>query len=103
MSVLAGINDEERGGLCRMDKFKLTWNVYKNILKMDMAQMSLFCQELYYEGVSDGKKSTEGLGFEEIQDVLLSVRGIGEKRCAAIMSAFERRMSGENLSGVRKT
>ena len=81
-----------------MEKFKLTWTVFKNILKMNMDQMSLFCQELYYQGLTDGKQSAEGLNMEEIREVLLSVPGIGEKRCAAIMSAIERRMSDENLS-----
>jgi hypothetical protein len=73
-----------------MDKFKITWTAYRNILKMNMEQMSIFCQELYYEGVSNGK----GLSMDEIREVLLSVRGIGEKRSAEIISALERKMGG---------
>lgn len=84
-----------------MGKFKLSWNLYTSIVKMNMSQMSIFCQDLYYQGVLDGKKSAEGLNLEEIREVLLSVPGIGEKRCAAICEAFERRMSDENMSRMR--
>ena len=74
-------------------KFKLTWNLFKSILKMNMEQMSLFCQDLYYQGVVDGKKSAEGLDLDEIKEILLSTKGIGEKRCEQIISAFEQRMA----------
>lgn len=42
--------------------------------------------------IEDGKKAAEGLTASEIREVLLRVKGIGEKRVDTIVAALEAAM-----------
>lgn len=82
-------------------KYLLTRAQYKKIKKMDHGQMSDWVEALYKGAFEDGRKSAEGLGETEMKEVLLSVKGIGEAKAAAILDAMTsavRKKEGESLT-----
>ena len=68
---------------------------YQNIRKMDHNQMNAYLQEIYRNGYAEGVKSVPGIDIAEIQKVLLSVKGLGEKRVEAILLALEKEFENE--------
>ena len=62
------------------------WN---RIRKMDHCQMTLWAESIYKSGFRDGNEAAEGLTLDEMKDVILSVKGIGEKRAVAIAEALQ--------------
>lgn len=66
---------------------------YQAIKKKDHNQMNLYLQEIYKNGYTDGVKSVPGIDIAEIKKVLLSVKGLGEKRVADILEALEKEMT----------
>ena len=66
---------------------------YQNIRKMDHNQMNLYLQEIYKNGYTDGVKSVPGIDIAEIKKVLLSIKGLGEKRVEAILAALEKELT----------
>lgn len=86
-------------------KYLLTRAQYKKIKKMDHGQMSDWVEALYKNAFEDGRKSAEGLGETEMKEVLLSVKGIGEAKAAAIMEGIEsaiQRKEGKALTDGEK-
>lgn len=73
--------------------FMLNRKQYNRIRKMDHCQMTLWAESLYKSGYADGQKAAEGLTASEIRDILLKVKGLGEKRVSAIVSALEAAMN----------
>lgn len=69
--------------------FILNRKQYERIRKMDHCQMTLWAESVYKSGYSDGKKAAEGFTASEVKEVLLEVKGIGEKRVNTIVSALE--------------
>lgn len=65
---------------------------YQNIRKMDHNQMNLYLQEIYKNGYTDGVKSVPGIDIVEIKKVLLSIKGLGEKKVEAILLALEKEL-----------
>lgn len=65
---------------------------YQNIRKMDHNQMNLYLQEIYKNGYTDGVKSVPGIDIAGIKKILLSVKGLGEKRVEAILLALEKEL-----------
>ena len=63
---------------------------YEKIKKKDHNQMNLYLQEIYKGGYTDGVKSVPGIDIAEIKEVLLGIKGLGEKRVEAILVALER-------------
>ena len=72
--------------------FILNRKQYDRIRKMDHCQMTLWAESLYKSGYGDGQKAAEGLTAAEIRDVLLTVKGLGEKRVAVIIDALNNAM-----------
>ena len=68
---------------------------YQNIKKMDHNQMNLYIQSIYKSGYAEGVKSVPGIDIAEIKQALLSVKGLGEKRVEAILSALEKEFENE--------
>ena len=66
---------------------------YQNIRKMDHNQMNLYLQEIYKSGYAEGVKSVPGIDIVEIKKILLSVKGLGEKRVADILEALEKELA----------
>lgn len=66
------------------------WN---RIRKMDHCQMTLWAESIYKSGFRDGSEATEGLTLDEMKEVILSVKGIGEKRAVAIAEALHSALS----------
>ena len=65
---------------------------YQNIRKMDHNQMNLYLQEIYKSGYAEGVKSVPGIDITEIKKVLLSIKGLGEKKVEAILLALEKEL-----------
>lgn len=65
---------------------------YQSIRKMDHDQMNLYIQSIYKSGYTDGVKSVPGIDIAEIKKVLLSVKGLGEKRVEVILAALEKEL-----------
>ena len=82
-----------------MDKatgFMLNRKRYQEIRKYDHNQMTQFLANLYREGVSDGKKSSEGLTMDELREAVLQVKGIGEKKAAEIVAIITEKLAEKN-------
>lgn len=61
---------------------------YDRIRKMDHSQMSSFIAGVYQKGYVAGKKSAEGLSEPEVMQVILRIKGIGEKKANDIVQAL---------------
>lgn len=72
-----------------MKKYIMNRKTYQNVRKMDHQQMSAFLEGIYKNGYSDGCKASQGLTASEIKEVLLQVKGIGEKKVDTIVEALE--------------
>ena len=62
------------------------WN---RVRKMDHCQMTLWAESIYKSGFRDGNESADGLTIDEMKNVILSVKGIGEKRAVTIAEALQ--------------
>lgn len=78
-------------------KFKLNRKQYLEVKKMDHGTMSAWLERFYAEAHKDGMKDAEGLTIEDIRPVLLTQKGIGEKKveviCSALVQAMEEKKS----------
>ena len=83
-----------------MKQYELNRKEYKEVKKMDHGQMSDFCNRIYQRGYEAGKKESAGLSETELREVVLGVKGIGEKKAEDIVqtliAAQEERMALEN-------
>ena len=75
-----------------MKGFVLNRKQYQNIRRMDHCQLSMWAESVYKSGYQDGKKDAEGLTMDEIREVLVGVKGIGEAKAALIINAIEEKM-----------
>lgn len=75
-----------------MKTYELNRKTYKDVKKMDHCQMTLWAESVYKSGYADGKESASGLTAPEIREVLLQVKGIGEKKVDVITAALEKAM-----------
>lgn len=82
--------------------YALNRKMYQNIRKMDHGQMSGFLENLYREGFEDGKKAAEGLTGAEMREVILQIKGIGEKKADAIIEAVEAAMKERHKKADNK-
>lgn len=64
-------------------------NQYKQIKKFDRSQMESYLVSLYKEGFNDGRESVQGIDILKIKDIILQVKGIGEKRADEIVKSIE--------------
>ena len=71
-----------------LKQYELNRKEYKDVKKMDHGQMSDFCSCIYHRGYEAGKKASAGLSEAEIREVVLGVRGIGEKKAEDIVKAL---------------
>lgn len=71
-----------------MKQYELNRKTYKSVKKMDHGQMSSFCENLYMNGYEAGRRAAKGLSEGEIMQVLLQVKGIGEKKAKDILQAL---------------
>lgn len=83
--------------------FILNRKQYNRIRKMDHCQMTLWAESLYKSGYSDGQKAAEGLTVSEIREVLLAVKGIGEKRVEVIVAALDAALEEKSNNADRNT
>lgn len=74
-------------------RFELNRKDYLNIKKMDHNQMVSWAKKMYESGFEDGQASVPSLDISLIKKVLLSVKGIGEKKAADILVAIEKEIT----------
>ena len=67
-------------------------NEYNRIRKMDHSQLSAWVAEMYRNGFNDGKKAASGLNRDELGELLLQIKGIGEKKVEVIVNAVDEAM-----------
>lgn len=67
------------------------------VKKMDRQQFNRFCENLYNQGKEAAKR--ESLTSEEISSVLLTVKGIGEKRADEIVKKLEDKVKEKECQG----
>jgi ERCC4-type nuclease len=70
---------------------------YELVKKMDRQQFNNFCKNLYDQGRESVKRKS--LTSKEIKEVLLSVKGIGEKRAEEIVKKLEAKVNEEKQEG----
>lgn len=70
---------------------------YELVKKMDRQQFNRFCENLYNQGKEAVKR--ESLTSEEIRSVLLTVKGIGEKRADEIARKLEEKVKEKECQG----
>lgn len=71
-----------------MRQYELNRKEYKEVRKMDHGQMSVFCSHIYQRGYEAGKKESAGMSEVELREVVLGVKGIGEKKAEDIVQAL---------------
>lgn len=80
-----------------MKQYELNRKEYNKVRKMDHGQMSDFCSRIYQRGYDAGKKESAGFSEAELREVVLGVKGIGEKKAEDIVqtliAAQEERMA----------
>jgi len=58
--------------------------------------MNVYLQNIYknayMDGFKDGTESVPGIDIAEIKKILLSIKGLGEKRVADILEALEKEL-----------
>ena len=69
-------------------QYELNRKEYKEVKKMDYGQMSNFCSRIYQRGYEAGKKESAGLSEAGLREVVLGVKGIGEKKAEDIVQAL---------------
>lgn len=74
--------------MSKIKGFMLNRKQYERIRRMDHCQMTLYIESLYKMAYEDGHKAAEGLNSTEIREVLLGIKGIGEKKVDAIVEAL---------------
>lgn len=78
----------------QMGKIELNRKTYKNVKRMDHAQMNTFCEGIYMKGYEEGKNESAGLSESEILQAVLCVKGIGEKKANDIVAALTQKQHG---------
>lgn len=71
-----------------LKQYELNRKEYKKVRKMDHGQMSDFCSRIYQRGYEAGKRESAGLLEAELREVVLGVKGIGEKKAEDIVQAL---------------
>ena len=66
---------------------------YERIKRYDHNQMNNYVKSIYKSGFEDGKAAVPGIDIKSIDMVLKSIKGVGEKRAAAIVKALESEMA----------
>lgn len=69
--------------------FLLNRKQYEKIKRMDHCQMTLWAESIYKSGFKDGEESVKDLSESRLRDILLTVKGIGEKKADAILKALK--------------
>lgn len=67
----------------------LNRKLYKDIKKMDRIQMETYVFSLYEQGYNDGRASVPGIDLSKVREIILSVKGIGDKRADEIIRILE--------------
>lgn len=71
-------------------KFELNRKEYLKIKKMDHNQMVSWAKKMYESGFEDGQASVPRLDISLVKKILLTVKGIGEKKAADVIAAIKK-------------
>ena len=70
----------------------LNRKLYRNIKKCGREQMESYRVNLYMEGYEDGRNDVPGVDVSAIKEIIMGVKGVGEKRAEEIGRKIEERM-----------
>lgn len=76
--------------MAKTGSFDFTRKQWAAIRKMDHTQMKQWMERFYLAAYGEGKQDADGLTYDEMKAVLMSVRGIGERKTELIMEAVEK-------------
>lgn len=96
------MNDERT---MKMKTYMFNRKKYRELKKMDHAQMDVFFQEVYKRGYHDGmaeNKMDIGAGREFLLEVLSDIKGVGIKTVQKIMAEFDRRVENGTNTGTER-
>ena len=71
-----------------MKKFEVNRKKYERIRKMDHNTLTEYINGVYQNGYKDGCNSNKKMTAEELKEVIMSVKGVGEAKAEAIVSAI---------------
>lgn len=81
---------------------KFTRKAYDKVKKMDHNTMHQYITEVYTRGYTEGKASVCTMSDDELKNVILSVKGVGEAKTASIVSAIREYEERKGLTDGRK-
>lgn len=78
----------------------LDFNTYKHLMKKTYNQVNQWVISLYQTAFSDGIKSVDKVDveYDELVEVIKSVKGIGEKRAVMIADAIYKHYAEDKLT-----
>lgn len=85
-----------------MESFKFPRKKYDKLKKMDHNTMHQYINEVYTRGYTEGKASVSTISDEELKEVILSVKGVGEAKTTSIVSAIREYEERNGLTDGRK-
>lgn len=84
------------------DDMKFPRKAYKKIKGMDHNTMHQYINEVYTRGYTEGKASVHTMSDDELKEVILSVKGVGEAKTTSIVSAIREYEERKGLTDGRK-
>lgn len=75
---------------------------YLEMKKMDHQHMEEFLERFYKNAYEDGRKAAEGLNETQLKEILLSVKGIGERRTEAVLERIKEALEKEESDETDK-
>lgn len=75
---------------------------YLEMKKMDHQHMEEFLERFYKNAYEDGRKAAEGLNETQLREILLSIKGIGERRTEAVLERIKEALEKEESDETDK-
>ena len=75
--------------------FVLSQKEHDKIKHLNYHKMDLYIKSIYLSGYEDGLSDSDGLTIDDVKEVLLKVKGIGEKRVEDILNALKQKLEGD--------
>lgn len=85
-----------------MGNMKFPRKVYDKIKKMDHNTMHQYIKEIYTRGYTEGRASVCTMSDDELKEVIMSVKGVGEAKITSIVSAIREYEERKDLADGRK-
>lgn len=84
------------------NNMKFPRKAYDKIKKMDHNTMHQYINEVYTRGYTEGKASVHTMSEDELKEVILSVKGVGDSKATSIVSAIREYEERNGLTDGRE-